>query len=243
MNETNQPPQLPPQIPSAKPAPPQLGDDPAEREPIPGALGAIEAILRQPRRVMFQLRHPGAGGLIAKMLAAAVFLALIYGAIVGSFSGGDQWWAAPVKVAGGLLVSALICLPSLYIFAGMSGSRAGLREIIGLVAGLLLMLTLLLVGFAPVAWLFSQSTESIMWMGFLHLVFCLIATAFALRFMNAGFAQLQARSNAGFNTWVLIFLLVLLQMTAALRPLLGTSPDFLPVEKKFFLSHWIDCMK
>ena len=116
-------------------------------------------------------------------------------------------------------------------------------EIIGLVAGLLALMTVLLIGFAPVAWLFSQSTESIVWMGFLHLVFCFIATAFGLRFMNAGFAQSQAKTNAGFNTWVIIFLLVLLQMTAALRPLLGTSPDFLPVEKKFFLTHWFDCMK
>ena len=30
---------------------------------------------------------------------------------------------------------------------------------------------------------------------------------------------------------------------AALRPLLGTAPTLLPVEKKFFLSHWFDCLK
>ena len=125
----------------------------------------------------------------------------------------------------------------------MSGSKARLLEITGLVAGLLTLMTVLLIGFAPVAWLFSQSTESIVWMGFLHLLFCFIATAFGLRFMKAGFAQSQAKSNAGFNTWVIIFLLVLLQMTAALRPLLGHAPTFLPVEKKFFLSHWFDCMK
>lgn len=142
--------------------------------------------------------------------------ALIYGVIVGSLSGGDQWWAAPVKVSVGLLVSALICLPSLYIFAGLSGSQARLVEIFGLVAGLLLMMTVLLIGFAPVAWLFSQSTESVVMMGFLHLLFCFIATCFGLRFLNAGFAQSNARSNAGFNTWVIIFLLVLVQMTAAL---------------------------
>jgi len=27
-------------------------------------------------------------------------------------------------------------------------------------------------------------------------------------------------------------------MTTALRPIVGTSPDFFPKEKKFFLSHW-----
>lgn len=243
MNEPNQPPQLPPRISRSANTPPPLGDAPGDREPIAGVLGVIEALLRQPRRVMFQLREPDAGKIIGTMLSLAFVCAAIYGLIVGSFSGHEQWWAAPVKVAVGLLVSALICLPSLYIFAGLSGSQAKLQEIFGLVAGLLLLITVLLIGFAPVAWLFSQSTESIVWMGFLHLLFCFIATAFGLRFMNAGFAQSQARSNAGFNTWVLIFLLVLLQMTAALRPLLGRAPTFLPVEKKFFLSHWFDCMK
>ena len=242
MNEPTQPPKLPPQISPAK-TPPPLGDDPAERVAITGVVSAVESILRQPRRVMFQLREPGAGKVITALVLIAVVCSLIYGVIVGSFSGGDQWWAAPVKTCAGLLIAAVICLPSLYIFASLSGSKARLLEIVGLVAGLLAMMTVLLIGFAPVAWLFSQSTESIVWMGFLHLLFCFIATAFGLRFMNAGFAQSQAKSNAGFNTWVIIFLLVLLQMTAALRPLLGTSPHFLPVEKKFFMSHWFDCMK
>lgn len=247
MIETNQPPQtppqLPPQIPPSASGQRPLGDDPAERIAITGVVSAVESILRQPRRVMFQLREPGAGKVITALVLIAVVCSLIYGVIVGSFSGGDQWWAAPIKTCAGLLISAVICLPSLYIFASLSGSKARLLEITGLVAGLLTLMTVLLIGFAPVAWLFSQSTESIVWMGFLHLLFCFIATAFGLRFMKAGFAQSQAKSNAGFNTWVIIFLLVLLQMTAALRPLLGTSSHFLPTEKKFFLSHWFDCMK
>jgi hypothetical protein len=152
-----------------------------------------------------------------------------------------QWWAAPVKVSAGLLISALICLPSLYIFACLSGSQARLAEVFGLVAGLLMLMTILLIGFAPVAWLFSQSTESVAWMGALHLVFWGVATLFGLRFIEAGFSQ--ARSNAGFNTWVIIFVLVVVQMTTALRPIVGTADTLLPKEKKSFLSHWSECLK
>src|SRR5262245_16556930 len=153
MNEANpltpQPnPVMPPPIYGPRP----LGDDPAERGPIPDAVVALEALLRQPRRVMYQLRQPGAGKLIAFMLFIAVACSLIYGVIVGSFSGGTQWWAAPVKVSLGLLISALICLPSLYIFSCLSGSQARLVEIFGLVVGLLMLMTILLIGFAPVAW-------------------------------------------------------------------------------------------
>ena len=239
------PPQIPPPIPPVMPAggPRSLGDDPAERTAIPNIIVAIEAILRQPRRVMFQLRQPGAGRLIAGMLFVSVVCSLIYGVVAGTFSGGTQLWAAPVKIAVGLMISALICLPSLYIFTCLGGSQARLVEVSGLLAGLLMLMTILLIGFTPVAWIFSQSTESLAWMGTLHLIFWFIATCFGLRFLEAGFSHSNARSLAGFRTWVVIFMLVALQMTTALRPILGTSKTFLPAEKKFFVAHWGDCLK
>lgn len=249
MNESN--PNLPPYSsqPSTNLPPPPisgprpLGDDPTEREPIPNIIIVIEALLRQPRRLIFQLRQPGAGKLIGMMLFVAIVCSVIYGVIVGSFSGGVQWWAAPVKISTGLLISTLICLPSLYIFTSLSGAQARLIEIFGLVAGLLMLMTLLLVGFAPVAWLFSQSTNNLPLMGFLHLLFWGISTIFGLRFLQAGFAHAKARSNSGLNTWAIIFLLVVLQMTTALRPLVGKADSLMPTEKKFFISHWFDCMK
>lgn len=227
----------PPVLPTAA-----LGQNPEEREPICHPLAAIEAVLRQPRRVIYQLRQPGAGTLMGAMLLITILCSLLYGVVVGSFSMGQQLWVAPAKIATGLLLSALLCLPSLYIFACLSGSKARLAEICGLVLGLLTLMTLLLVGFAPVAWLFSQSTESVTFMGGLHLCFWLVAVGFGLHFLQRGFAHFQARSQSGLNTWIIIFLLVAVQMTTALRPLLGTSNTLLPKEKKFFLSHWGECL-
>ncbi len=230
---------VPPPIPP-RPGALALGENPEEREPISNAIVAIEAILRQPRRIMYQLRQPGAGRLILAMLFVAIICSLIYGIVVGTFSKDDQLWAAPVKIASGMLLSALICLPSLYIFTCLSGSQARLQEIFGLMCGLLLLMTMLLIGFAPVAWLFSESTNSVTWMGILHLLFWFIATFFGLRFLENGFSHSHARSSAGLNTWIIIFVLVVLQMTTALRPLIGTSKTFLPTDKKFFLVHWGD---
>ena len=239
------PPQIPPPIPPVMPADGSrpLGDDPAERAAIPNVIVAIEAILRHPRRMMFQLRQPGAGRLIAAMIFVSVACSLIYGVVAGTFSCGTQLWAAPVKITVGLMISALICLPSLYIFTCLGGSQARLVEVSGFLAGLLMLMTILLVGFAPVAWIFSQSTESLPWMGALLLAFWFIATLFGLRFLGAGFSHSQARSLAGFRIWAVIFLLVAVQMTTALRPIIGTSDSFLPKEKKLFLAHWSDCLK
>jgi hypothetical protein len=227
---------------------PVLGEDPAERTPIPGVFDLVDAILRTPRRVMFQLRQPGVGGLVMRMGLTVFVCSVVYGVVMGTFSGGDQMWIVPLKVAGGLLASALICLPSLYIFTCLSGSAAKFTEMAGLLAGMLTLMTLLLIGFAPVAWLFSQSTESVLAMGSLHLVFWLIATCFALRFLDKGFANTEAStaagtaSSAGLRVWTVIFLLVVLQMTTALRPLIGTADTILPTQKQFFLGHWADSL-
>jgi len=246
MNDSRTPPLIPQPapagVPAAQGAPAPPVADPEDLAPIPNVFAAIESILRQRRRVMFQLRQPGSARLIAAMLFTSVVCSLIYGVIVGTFSGGVQFWAAPVKVAAGLLISALICLPSLYIFACLSGSQARLFEVVGLVAGLLLLMTVLLIGFAPVAWVFSQSTESVAAMGALHVAFWFISTCFGIRFLNAGFAQ-QSRSGDGLKVWTVIFLLVMAQMTAALRPIVGTADTFLPTEKKFFVTHWLDTLK
>jgi hypothetical protein len=258
MNDQNP---VPPQIPTrdaaqtlaskiSEPLPPPplagprpLGDDPSERVPINNVTAAIDAILRHPRRVMFQLYQPGAGKLIGMMVLVAVACSLIYGVVVGTFSGHEQLWLAPAKISTGLMISALICLPSLYIFTCLSGSQARLVEVCGLLAGLLMLMTILLIGFAPVAWIFSQSTESLAWMGTLHLIFWFIATICGLRFLETGFSHSHARSHAGFHVWVIIFLLVAVQMTTALRPIIGTADTILPTQKQFFLSHWGDCLK
>jgi len=247
MNDPNPPPLVPQPalagVTAGPAAPPQPGLDTEERVPIPNTGAAIESILRQPRRVLYLLRQPGPGRLIVTMLFVAALCSLIYGVIVGTFSGGTQLWAAPVKCVAALLLSGLICLPSLYIFACLSGSQARLVEVVGLVAGLAMLMTILLIGFAPVAWVFSQSTESVVAMGALHLACLLVATYFGLRFLNAGFSAHEDRSGGGIKVWMVIFLLVMLQMTTALRPWVGKADTFLPVEKKFFVSHWLDCIK
>ena len=248
MSDTNSfPPPVPPRLPGQ---PPEilglpLGQGPEEQLPVSGIITAIESILRQPRRIFHQLRQEGQAGLIARLLLIAVVCSLVYGVVLGTFSRSDQlyiFWTAPVKVAMGLVISAMICLPSLYIFSCLSGSQARLMEVFGLLAGLLALTTILLIGFAPVAWVFSESTKSLPAIGALHLVFWLIATYFGLRFLTTGFRHLSANSGAGLKVWMVIFLLVALQMTTALRPLVGTSATFWPEEKKFFVNHWTECL-
>jgi hypothetical protein len=218
---------------------PPLGEAEGDRQPIDSLVTVIEAVLREPRRVLYQLTQLRQGRLTRDLLLLTLVCSLIYGLVVGTFSGGEQLLAAPVKIAGGLLLSAAICLPSLYIFSCLSGARASLGEVCGLYAAFLALMTILLIGFAPVAWVFSQSTASVAAMGILHLLFWFIATGFGLRLLERGFHH-HGTQGGMMRIWTVIFLLVALQMTTALRPLVGTAPTLLPTTKQFFVAHWME---
>ena len=236
MPESIQPTPLPP--PPIYPTPPGgFVFAPMPDSHRPGA--AIDALLKRPGQLIYQL-HQTPHGRIVGVLAAVTLLCLaLYGLTVGSFSGNEQWWAAPAKIIVGTVVSALICLPSLYIFACLGGADLRFAPLCGTLVAVLCLNALLLVGFAPVAWVFSQSTDSLALIGGLHLTFWAVGAVFALRLLSAMLDFINPRAGKGYlRLWFVVFLLVCLQMTTALRPIVGRSDTFLPTKKLFFLSHW-----
>jgi len=126
-------------------------------EPMPAGkspLLMIEALLKFPGRIIYELQNNWRADLSGWLLAFALVGMAAYGVVVGSFSGGAQMWIAPAKLALGTLFSILICLPSLYIFAGLAGIDVRLRTVIGVLFAAVALSALLLIGFAPVAWIF-----------------------------------------------------------------------------------------
>jgi hypothetical protein len=229
-NQAQQPPQLP--------RPSRFAFEPMPVGKSP--LLIIEALLKFPGRIIYELQNNWRAGLSGWLLALALVGMATYGLVVGSFSGGAQMWIAPAKLALGTLFSILICLPSLYIFAGLAGIDVRLRTVIGVLFAAVALSALLLIGFAPVAWIFSQSTDSIPFMGALHLILWVIAIGFGLRLIGAMGRLLAGATGSQMKLWNLIFILVCLQMTTTLRPIIGSSDRFLPGEKKFFLTHWFE---
>lgn len=206
-------------------------------------LGVAEAILKHPARVLYESHRGRSSELLGRQLLIAVVCLLAYGLTAGMFSWGTQLWAAPVKVTFGLLLSALICLPSLFVLSCLAGSESSLKQIAGTLAGLVTVSGLLLLAFGPVSWVFAQSTESIVFMGVLHLVFWAIAVYYGLQYLKKGVVLLNGHSGTHLALWSIVFLLVTLQMTSTLRPILGKSDKVLSTEKKFFLVHWADQLR
>ena len=238
MNESNdtQPdmnPNNPPPLPFAKTVVP-LPEKPSIKD-------LFEALLRRPAELA---RHKasGEGSTLLRFGLIALGSIIVFGFVLGTFAYGDQLWAAPLKLGAALLFAGLICFPSLYIFSSLAGSDASAGRMGGLLAGMLALSGLLLLGFAPALWIFAQGTASFGFMGFLSLASWLVALAFSFRFLKMALRETGATQNAPLMIWIAIFLLVTLQLSTSLRPILGRSDKFLTTEKKFFLQHWGDMM-
>lgn len=202
----------------------------------------LESLLKNPGRIIHELHHRGSAALPIWLLVLSLIGMALYGVVVGTLSGGMQLLIAPAKLALGTAFAMLICLPSLYIFACLDGIEARIRTVAGMMFAAVCLTSVLLIGFAPVSWIFSQSTDSIVLMGALHLLFWLIGVAFGLRMLDAGSRFMGHGRRRHLRVWNFIFVLVCLQMTTTLRPIIGRSTTFLPREKKFFVAHWFDAL-
>jgi hypothetical protein len=216
---------------------------PGELVPMEGGPGvghSLAALLKSPGSILYELTNgPHPGRLALSLWAVTVLGLLAFGGITGSISQ-SAWWEAPVKITGGVLFAALICLPSLYIFSALSGMALAIAGILLSTTGLT---ALLLAGFTPLVWVFGESTASLCFMGGLLLAVWLFSLLFGLNLLLKCSRALGMTDGVHLWIWCLMFLLVTLQVSTAVRPILGSADSFLPTEKKFFLQHWAENLR
>ena len=216
-----------------------MNEDPNKATPQTGNI--VSSLLKAPEAVAETIanrRQPFTTSVIL-LVAAAVFHA-VFGLAMGLFGG---WNVAIMDVAKIPLIavcSLLLCYPSLYVFSCVGGTPLSLSQTFLLGASCLAMLGLLLVGLAPVAWLFSVSTESISFVTMLVLFIWLIAASFAVRYIGKLQAHTLFKKASGIKLWFFVLIVVTLQMVTCMRPIL-TAPEadgWWTGKKMFFLQHF-----
>ncbi len=197
-----------------------------------------ENLLKDPLKVVTGFGKISNTGFLVNVILINLVCLAGYGVIVGSFSGGIQWYMAPAKIIGGLMLAVLFCYPSFYIFSCLSGIdvKPGTAMLVLLAA--VSVFSILLIGFAPIAWVFSQSTTTVFFIGFFHLLFWGTSTLFGMSLMMKAAHALKCRNMFYPLFWIMIFMITSLQMMTALRPIVGTADTLLPKEKMFFMAHW-----
>ena len=225
-----------PSIPVSPPPPPI----PPEGSAV-GAGRLVAALLKAPEMVAHALASDHRGSLTPAFtfLAVAVACHAVFGLAVGLFGGWTVGLMNVVKAPLVAVCSLLLCFPSLYVFACVAGAPLSVSQALTLGCSCLAMVGLLLVGLAPVAWLFAVSTQSLPFIVALALVIWLVAVSFAARYVGKLRASVLFRRQGGIKLWFLILIIVTLQMTTCMRPMLGSpDPGWWTSEKKFFLAHF-----
>jgi hypothetical protein len=220
----------------AQALPTQLPPEPTQGA---GPFALVEALLKAPATILRETRT--GYGMIVRLSLVVVVTTSLVGFVMSLFSGGLQLVFVPLKVTLGIFCAALLCLPSLHVFSCLSGAEQRVKDTFAaLLMGVALM-GVLLVGFAPIAWIFSQATSSVAIMGGVHLAFLVTSSILGLGLVNRA---LTAMNHHPVRTrlWSPLFVLVVLQMTTTLRPLVGPADDAFIHERSFFLSHWVSTL-
>jgi len=206
-----------------------------------GADNIVTALLKSPGKVADTIAGedrnlPAAS---ATLFAVAVACHAVFGLAIGLFAGWPVAIMDAVKAPLVAVCSLLLCFPSLYVFACVAGSPLTLLQTLALGCSCLAMVGLILVGLAPVGWLFAVSTQSVPFIVILALILWLVAVSFAARYVGKLQSHPLFQRQGGIKLWFLILILVTLQMTTCMRPML-TKPDkgWWTGQKQFFLSHF-----
>lgn len=226
---------------SARGALPRPAPPPGDAPPRPMSPDAVlDPLLRDPTGLLRRFDGAGAARCFGFLVLLALGGHLVYGLVMGSFAGGMQWWAVPLKLLLGLACCAVICFPSLYILVCLSGAHAGPSQVAGMLAAVLALGAVFLAGAAPIAWVFSQSSNMVAFTGFVHLAAWLMSIVAAARVLTRGLRHWRARSSNWAAVWLLIFVVTGLQMATVLRPLVGPATGILEPGRRFFLQNWVE---
>ena len=216
--------------------------DIAAREPG-NVLGALDELLRRPDAGFARAR---AGTPVRawalRVFAGALGCCVLYGAGSGFFAGGWQIGLAAVKAPLIVAGSALLCVPSLYVFGLLAGAPLTRARFAVTLTGFVGMLALVMAGLLPIEWLFSVSTQSLAFVVWLHLALWTIAIIFGARFLRAAMPEVP---TGALMLWLALFCLVSFQVTTFMRPTLWREPHAPVVApgKLFFLDHFKQALR
>lgn len=200
-----------------------------------GPLADFTELLVRPLSIVERARR-GEDPRPLRLLAGAIVCWALYGAAAGFFQGGEQVLVGALKAPLIVLVSLLLCLPSLYVFSAMAGAEWTGRTFFALLCGFAATLGLVMLALLPVGWLFSLSSRYLASAVFFHLTLWLIALGLAWRFLGPALRAGGAVAG-GLLLWLALFCVVSFQSTTLLRPVLARDPGaplFVTGKKSFF---------
>ena len=193
-------------------------------------IAIVEVILRDRRQFFEEIRQGVAvpDKIRSMLISSAAFLA-VYGAVLGSTHSLLQALSSAVKLPLLFLATMLVCLPTLYVFSVLFGSKQRLGQTIALILAAITITSVLLLSFASIALFFMLTTSNYQFFKLLNVFLFIIAGLVGMSFLNQGRRIVTAGDDdkgawqRGLVSylWIFLFAFVGSQMAWTLRPFVG----------------------
>jgi hypothetical protein len=174
---------------------------------------------------------------IASLLIASSFFFSIYGAIIGSYSGGLQIISSAIKLPALYLITLIICLPTLYFFDILFGSKLGFKQYVTMALTAVSVISVLLFSFAPVVLFFLISVKGYDFFLLLNVLIMGITGGVGVRLFYKGMRDMVNGPEAIEHSlrqrllkgWVILYALVGSQLGWTLRPFFGSEGELFQI--------------
>lgn len=187
---------------------------------------------------------------IVALLVSSSALFAIYGAIAGSFSGWLQMFSSAFKLPALYLITLVICLPTLYFFDIIAGSKRSCGQYVALLLASMSVISIMLLSFAPITLFFRLSIKDYEFFKLLNVVVFGVTGLIGIHSFyrslifihNSDSINLKKRL-AVIKAWLVLYGFVGSQLGWTLRPFFGTPNEqfqiFRPhLESNFYLHIW-----
>ncbi|NET62515.1 MAG: actin-binding WH2 domain-containing protein, partial [Symploca sp. SIO2E6] len=160
-------------------------------------------------------------------ICSSVFFA-IYGGIMGSFAGGLQILSSAIKLPALYLLTLIICLPTLYFFDIISGSKRTFPQYLALLLASMSIISVMLFGFAPISLFFRISINDYAFFTLLNVAILAISGVIGINFFYQAMRsfteqdaeQVKYRTSV-VKAWLMLYGFVGTQLGWTLRPFFG----------------------
>lgn len=215
--------------------------------------GVLIELLRDRQRFLTEIRQEmGLNHKIISLLIASSTFFGIYGAIIGASDQSHrlaQALASAIKLPALYLMTLIICLPTLYFFNLLFGSKKSLSQYFALLMASVSVISVLLFGFAPITLFFLLTAYDYQFFKLLNVAILALTGFLGINFFYQGMQVLsdveteegQTNRQKLLKFWLVLYALVGTQLGWTLRPFFGIPGNdnfvlFRQIEGNFYLN-------
>jgi hypothetical protein len=161
-------------------------------------------------------------------LILMVLFAFGYGLVMGAYNGWEQALASAIKMPLLFLLIVLICFPAFFVIQAALGSSLTLRQIFSVIMNGFVLITAIMLSFAPIAVFFMITGGDYEFIKLLHVAIFIVSGLFGMRTIVEALKYACEKKSIYprvgvqvFKFWIVILAFVGAQLSWSLRPFVG----------------------